>query len=295
MCDTNEDWDEAECAVSGRQRKLAEPYLLLGLEKLEREGGSMQPVVVGEVKKGEGRGKRRRKRERSQHRGIGGVATDEKLLRCEDREQANDTERDGGGRDSDSEVRSVEAGITHPSHREDPLSSVSEQSKKDSVLSLRHNKSSSPSVSLSSPSLQKAPSPPQSGSALSVCEPLGSTASGYAATGESESTCDMDPHSESSSSSGGELGAELEEIQQALLDARTQFSYPLQRLLDQNQVQLEPNGCRDSVDLSYSVPRLVSSSHITQSQSDPNSTHFQTHPAKLNEFGMQQQIQSVDV
>ena len=105
----------------------------------------------------------------------------------------------------------------------------------------------------------------------------------------------MDPHSESSSSSGGELGAELEEIQQALLDARTQFSYPLQRLLDQNQVQLEPNGCGDSVDLSYSVPRLVSSSHITQSQSDPNSTPPQTHPAKLNVFGMQQQIQSVDV
>ena len=205
VCDTDEDWGQAECAVSGHQRKLEEPYLLLGLEKLEGEG-------VGDVKKGEGRGKRRRKRERSQHRGIGGAARDEKLLRCEDGEEATDTARDGGGRDSDSEVRSVEAGITHPSHREDPLNSVSEQSKKDSVLSLRHNKSSSPSVSLSSPSLQKAPSPPQSGSALSVCEPLGSTASGYAATGESESTCDMDPHSESSSSSGGELGAELEEI-----------------------------------------------------------------------------------
>ena len=147
VCDTDEDWGQAECAVSGRQRKLEEP---LGLEKLEGEG-------VGDVRKGEGRGKRRRKRERSQLRGIGGAARDEKLLRCEDREEATDTERDGGGRDSDSEVRSVEAGITHPSHREDPLNSVSEQSKKDSVLSLRHNKSSSPSVSLSSPSLQKAP------------------------------------------------------------------------------------------------------------------------------------------
>ena len=161
VCDTDEDWGQAECAVSGHQRKLEEPYLLLGLEKLEGEG-------VGDVKKGEGRGKRRRKRERSQHRGIGGAARDEKLLRREDEEEANDTEGDGGGRDSDSEVKSVEAGITHPSHREDPLNSVSEQSKKDSVLSLRHNKSRSPSVSLSSPSLQKAPSPPQSGSALNL-------------------------------------------------------------------------------------------------------------------------------
>ena len=57
VCDTNEDWDEAECAVSGHEMKLAEPDLLL--ENLEGEGGSMQPVVVGEVKKGEGRGKRR--------------------------------------------------------------------------------------------------------------------------------------------------------------------------------------------------------------------------------------------
>ena len=73
VCDTDEDWGEAECAVSGHERKLAEPDLLLGLEKLEGEG-------VGDVRKGEGRGNRRRKRERSQHRGIGGAARDEKLL-----------------------------------------------------------------------------------------------------------------------------------------------------------------------------------------------------------------------
>ena len=68
------DQGHEECAVSGRQRKLAEPDLLLRLEKLEGEG-------VGDVRKGEGRGNRRRKRERSQHRGIGGAARDEKLLR----------------------------------------------------------------------------------------------------------------------------------------------------------------------------------------------------------------------
>ena len=87
VCDTNEDWGEAECAVPGRQRKLAEPDLLLVLEKLEGEG-------VGDVRKGEGRGKRRRKRERSQHRGIGGAARDEKLLRCEDIEKKPSTQRE---------------------------------------------------------------------------------------------------------------------------------------------------------------------------------------------------------
>ena len=53
----------------------------------------------------------------------------------------------------------------------------------------QYNVSSDP---LSSPSLHKPESPPRSSSALSVSEPLSSIASGYAATGESGSTCDAE-------------------------------------------------------------------------------------------------------
>ena len=97
VCDTNEDWDEAECAVSGRQRKLAEPDLLLGLEKLEGEGGSLQPGMLLESSRREREGERGGERGRG-HSTEG--ARDEKLLRCEDREEDTDTERDGGGRDT---------------------------------------------------------------------------------------------------------------------------------------------------------------------------------------------------
>ena len=138
----------------------------------------------------------------------------------------------------------------------------------------QHIKSTNTSPISGSPTslLDKAHSPPRSSSALSVSEPLSSTASGYAATGESgSSTCDVHINKEYNNDDN-EFGPEFEDIQKALFEARSQFSYPLQRLLDQDY-QFESSG----LELGYP---LQSHSQVTQSHSRMSSV---------------QHIQSVDV
>ena len=79
--------------------------------------------------------------------------------------------------------------------------------------------SSSPSPS---DTLEKASSPSHSCCALSVSDPLGSTASGYAATGESGSTsCGTD-----TTERERELSPDLREIQQALFQVHSKFFHP---------------------------------------------------------------------
>ena len=134
----------------------------------------------------------------------------------------------------------------------------------------------------------RADSPPRSSnSALSVSEPLSSTASGYAATGESESTCSVEVKS------NGDCLPGLEDIQKALYDARSQFSYPLQRLLDQDY---ELGGTE--LDVGSTVQPTQSHSQSTQSHTGSDSTHFQAHSMPLtyrSRVQSMQQIQSVDV
>lgn len=146
----------------------------------------------------------------------------------------------------------------------------------------------------SSPSLDKTQSPPRSGSALSVSEALGSTASGYAATGESESTCSVEVKKD-------ECFSEFEDIQKALFDARSQFSYPLQRLLDQ-ECELDSTGMNTSskLDLGSGFQPVMSHSNVTRSHAGSDSDQFQTHsmPLAYRNKGHSrhlQQIQSVDV
>ena len=142
---------------------------------------------------------------------------------------------------------------------------------------------------LSSPSLHKPESPPRSSSALSVSEPLSSTASGYAATGESGSTCDAE-----FDSSSDECAPEFHGIQSALFEARSQFSYPLHRLLDQDY-ELENAGL-DNTLRSSPHPHLSSQSQTNQSHPGSDSEY---HSVLLSTIGSRvqslQQIQSVDV
>ena len=170
-----------------------------------------------------------------------------------------------------------------------------------SPLEASGSKSSSPSPSLGSASVENTMSPPQSGSALSVSEALGSTASGYAATGETESTCDVEAKS-ITSSNDAELSPEFEEIQRALLEARSQFSYPLQRLLDHRSL-LDHNSETGGPGVNcvindLNLPRLSS----PESRSSSESVHFQSHSAASAQFSSfgnivrsVQQIQSVDI
>ena len=150
----------------------------------------------------------------------------------------------------------------------------------------QYNVSSDP---LSSPSLHKPESPPRSSSALSVSEPLSSTASGYAATGESGSTCDAE-----FDSSSDECAPEFHGIQSALFEARSQFSYPLHRLLD-HDYELESAGLDDTL---RSSPHPHLSSHPQSNQSHPGSDS-EYHSVLLSTIGSRvqslQQIQSVDV
>ena len=85
-------------------------------------------------------------------------------------------------------------------------------------------------------------------------------------------------------SSGGEHVPEFEDIQKALFEARSQFSYPLQRLLDQN-CQME----RIELVEAASTPHLMSHSQSTQShagsdnQFKPTPSHPTVDYSKLNQ------------
>lgn len=159
-------------------------------------------------------------------------------------------------------------------------------------------KTSSPQQSTtpppSSPSLDKTQSPPRSGSALSVSEALGSTASGYAATGESESTCSVEVKKD-------ECFSEFEDIQKALFDARSQFSYPLQRLLDQEcELDSTRMNTSNNLDLGSGLQSVLSHPNVSQPHAGSDSDQFQTHsiPLAYHNKGHSrhlQQIQSVDV
>ena len=148
---------------------------------------------------------------------------------------------------------------------------------------LSHSTPSPLSDPLSSSSLDKTHSPLQSGSAVSISEALSSTASGYAATGESGSTCEVEVRS-----SGSEHVPEFEDIQKALFEARSQFSYPLQRLLDQDCAM-------DRIELveAASTPHILSHSQPTQSHAGSEYDQFQTHSQSSN--GRLQHTQSVNV
>ena len=143
---------------------------------------------------------------------------------------------------------------------------------------------------LRSAPLDKACSPSRSDSPLSDTDPLGSTASGYAATEESSSTCNVEINSK-----GDYSTHEFDDIHKALLDVRSQFSYPMQRLLG----QVESEGQDENLGLGSNFHPLLSHSHAAQSHSGSDSDQFQTHSVPLNTYGIRvhsmQQIQSVDV
>ena len=269
--------------VSGSRGRLAEPDLLLGVKKVKREGGDK---VSREGMKAVRKKMRRKERHtRDIETGEGKVAPDrsdsDNDAGAQQDIQAGDKER--------GEVIDIQQGYSLPV----PVDIITQKKRGDSSVSpleSRSNRSSSPSPSLGSLSAEKAQSLPGSGSVLSVSEPLGSTASGYAATGESESTCDVETKS-ATSNNDVQLGPEFEEIQRALLEARSQFSYPLQRLLLEHKS--ESSGSNG-----LALPQLLS----PESQSSSDSEHLHSHPAaQISSFGnvirsvQQQQIQSVDI
>jgi hypothetical protein len=287
--------------VSGGLRKLAQPDLLLGVKKIS---SSEKLVGTEEGIKVERKGERRQRKERHNIRSKDRDKDSWSTIEIPDRGKTDIETRplqdmEACERENcKSKVVQTENFLSAP--EDDLHSSLSENQLSETItvspLEASGSKSSScPSLSLDSASVEKAVSPPQSGSALSVSEALGSTASGYAATGETESTCDV----EAKSINDAELSPEFDEIQQALLEARSQFSYPLQRLLDHSLLDHDSEaGGLPGVNCDLNLPQLSS----PESRSSSESVHFQSHSAtsaQFSSFGNNvrsvQQIQSVDI
>ena len=273
--------------------RLAEPDLLLGVKKMERESSEKVSGAGGriEVERKGKRGQRRERHFRQKDRETAGKGNPDRSKSY----MKDEPQEDLGECKEENCVGQTENFLSIP---KDDL---------DSFLKLRENLSVSPLETYDgesrsqSPSLcsavavEKAQSSPRSGSALSVSEPLGSTASGYAATGESGSTCDVEARSIEEAAS--ECGPEFEEIQQAISEARSQFSYPLQRLLDQRLLDDKSRSGVPGVSNGLTFPQL--SSPESHSSSSFESVSFQSHSdaAQIsnNIAHSMQQIQSVDI
>ena len=241
--------------ANSSSRRLAEPDLLLQATEMERE--SLKCANLSATKRSK---KTHRKERQTENRVNGAGLTPGRGDR--DAKEAGKHLMDTENQQTEEthHTRSLESEtLALPDPQQDiplhPESSLSPQSHTGSSICLSVSPSSLP---------DRAQSPPRSSSALSVSEPLRSTASGYAATGESGSTCDVEP------SQDREFRSEFEDIQRALFEACSQFSYPLQRL----DYQLEGSGTGLRSDLPHS--------HVTQSHPDSDSDHLQTHS---NNFG----------
>lgn len=254
--------------------QLAGPGLLDVVE-LDMDQHESSVAAKTRDKKRRGRRKRERQSRHKESQGrAGGLEDNVEVITKEETMENTDME----------EVLQISAEMSGTKVSSIPLQDRSLHSSSERPHSSLSLQQSLPPLSRSPP-LDQAHSPPRSGSALSISEPLSSTASGYAATGESGSTCSVEVKS------NGECFPELEDIEKALFDTRSQFSYPLDQ-------ELESASLDDNLDLGSSFHQLLPPhSQATQSHTGSDSDQFQHSVPLTYDSGVHsmQQIQSVDV